>query len=63
VTYDEVLAGVSSENAENVFKLFRRILPNYDAIIHICHNSDLVDYHDQTLVVTKENNISKVELK
>ena len=62
-TYDEVLSGVSSENAENVFKLFRRILPNYDGIIHICHDTTLVDYHDQVVVVTKENNISKVELK
>ena len=60
---DEVLAGVSSENAENVFKLFRRMLPNYDAIIHICHDTTLTDMHDQVLVVTKQNNISKVELK
>jgi DNA repair exonuclease SbcCD ATPase subunit len=60
---DEVLSGVSSENAENVFKLFRRMLPNYDSIIHICHDTTLVDMHDQTVVVTKEDNISKVELK
>jgi len=60
---DEILSGVSSENSENVFKLFRRMLPNYDNIIHICHDTTLVDYHDQVIVVTKENNISKVELK
>ena len=60
---DEILSGVSSENAENVFKLFRRMLPNYDSIIHICHDTTLVDYHDMVIVVTKENNISKVELK
>ena len=60
---DEVLSGVSSENAENVFKLFRRMLPNYDSIIHICHDTTLVDWHDQTVVVTKQDNISKVELK
>ena len=63
VTYDEVLAGVSSENAENIFKLFGRILPNYDCIIHICHDTTLQDYHNKTLIVTKENNISKVVLK
>lgn len=63
VTYDEVLAGVSSENAENIFKLFGRILPNYDCIIHICHDTTLQDYHNKTLIVTKENNISKVILK
>lgn len=63
VTYDEVLAGVSSENAENIFKLFRRILPNYDCIIHICHDNALDSYHDSTITIVKENNISKVELK
>ena len=62
VTYDEVLAGVSSENAENVFKLFRRILPNYNCIIHICHDQTLTEFHDSTIVVTKENNISKIEI-
>jgi DNA repair exonuclease SbcCD ATPase subunit len=60
---DEVLSGVSSENAENVFKLFRRMLPNYDSIIHICHDTTLVDWHDQVVMVTKQDNISKVELK
>lgn len=63
VVFDEILSGVSSENAENVFKLFRRMLPNYDSIIHICHDTTLVDYHDQVIMVTKQDNISKVELK
>lgn len=63
ITYDEVLSGVSSENMENIFKLFKRIQPNYDTIIHICHDFTLSDYHDQVAVVTKTNNISKVELK
>ena len=60
---DEVLAGVSSENAENVFKLFRRMLPNYDTIIHICHDNALESYHDLTVTIVKEKNISKIELK
>ncbi len=61
--FDEVLSGVSSENAENVFKLFRRILSNYDNIIHICHDQSLNEWHDQTIVVTKKNNISQIEIK
>ena len=61
--FDEVLSGVSTQNMENIFQLFRRILPNYSNIIHICHDNTLIDYHDQTVVVTKENNISKVNLK
>lgn len=63
VTYDEVLSGVSSENSDNIFKLFERILPNYDCIIHICHDQSLIDKHNQVIMVTKENNISKAELK
>ena len=63
VVYDEVLSGVSSENMENVFNLFKRIQPNYDTIIHICHDTTLVDYHDYTIFVIKENNISKIEFK
>ena len=61
--YDEILSGVSSENSENIFKLFRRINNNYDFIIHICHDVTLADQHNQIVVVTKENNISKAELK
>lgn len=61
--FDEVLSGVSSENAENVFKLFRRVLSNYDNIIHICHDQSLNEWHDQTIVVTKKNNISQIEIK
>ena len=60
---DEILSGVSSENADNIFKLFRRMLPNYDCIIHICHDTTLSDFHDSTITIVKENNISKVELK
>ena len=63
VTYDEVLAGVSSENVENVFSLFRRILPNYDCIIHICHDNSMESYHDSTVTIVKEDNISKIVLK
>lgn len=61
--YDEVLSGTSSENAENIFKLFNRIVSNYDCIIHICHDQSLSDFHNSTIVVTKVNNISKIEYK
>lgn len=63
LTLDEILSGVSSENADNIFKLFRRILPNYDSIIHICHSSEFENMHDNMIVVTKDNNISKIEIK
>ena len=57
---DEVLSGVSSENAENVFKLFRRMLPNYDSIIHICHDSELANLHDNVITIVKKDNVSKI---
>nr|DAS58161.1 MAG TPA: STRUCTURAL MAINTENANCE OF CHROMOSOMES PROTEIN [Caudoviricetes sp.] len=63
LTMDEVLSGVGNQNTENVFELFRRMLPNYDSIIHICHDITLNDYHDQLIIVRKENNISKIEFK
>lgn len=63
ITLDEILAGVGAENTENVFKLFRRILPNYDNIIHICHDITLVDQHDQLIVVTKKDNVSQIEIR
>lgn len=61
--YDEVLSGVSSKNVENVMKLFGRVLNKYDFIIHICHDTTLMDYHNQIIVVTKENNVSKIQLR
>lgn len=63
IVFDEILSGVSSENSDNVFNLFRRLLPNYDTIIHICHDTTLVDRHDKTIVITKKNNISQIDIK
>lgn len=62
VTYDEILSGVGSQNIENIFNLFKRIQPNYDTIIHICHDTNLMDYHDHTIYVLKENNISNIKV-
>lgn len=59
IVLDEVLGGVAEENYENIKKLYDRILPDYNFIFHITHLS-LEDWHSQTIVVKKENNISKV---
>lgn len=61
--FDEITSGVSSDNVENIMKLFSRVLNNYDFIIHICHDTSLMDYHNQVITVTKENNISKIDFK
>ena len=61
--FDEITSGVSSENIENIMKLFGRVLNNYDFIIHICHDTSFADYHNMIITVTKENNISKFEIR
>lgn len=58
---DEILSGVSSENMENIFKLFRRINNYYDFIIHICHDNSLSEYHDDVINIVKTNNISHIK--
>lgn len=60
---DEILGNTSEANMGNVFELYRRILAQNSTILHICHNTDLIDYHDQVVMIEKENNISKVVLK
>ena len=59
IVLDEVLGGVAEENYENIKKLYDRVLPDYNFIFHITH-LNLEDWHNQTIVVKKENNISKV---
>ena len=59
---DEVLGRVAKENYENMKTLFEKILENYDAIIQISHLNEIKDWHGKHIVVSKENNISKIHL-
>jgi DNA repair exonuclease SbcCD ATPase subunit len=59
---DEILGRVAKENYDNMRTLYDKILDNYDAIIQISHLSEIKDWHDRHIVVTKENNISKIKL-
>jgi DNA repair exonuclease SbcCD ATPase subunit len=59
---DEVLSGVAVSNYDNVHELYKRILGNYDFILNITHNELIYDWHDKIITVTKENNISKLNL-
>lgn len=63
LTLDEILSGISSQNMENIMTLFRRVLHSYDFILHICHDTTIVDYHDQIVTVTKQDNMSVIEVK
>ena len=60
IVLDEVLGGVAEENYDNIKKLYDRILPDYSFIFHICHLQQLEEWSQQTVVVKKENNVSKV---
>jgi hypothetical protein len=60
IVLDEVLGGVAEENYENIKKLYERILPDYSFVFHITHLQQLEEWSQQTVIVKKENNISKV---
>lgn len=60
---DEILSGISAENMTNIMTLYHRILNNYDFILHICHDTTLVDYHEQIVTVTKKDNVSVITMK
>lgn len=60
LTLDEIDATIAVSNYDNLTELYRRILHNYQFIIHIAHNELLEHIHDMTITVYKENNISKI---
>ena len=58
----KVLGGVARENYDNVKKLYDRILKDYSFIFQITHLDDIADWHDNTVVVKKENRISNISV-
>lgn len=60
---DEVDATIAASNYENLTNLYKRILSNYQFIIHIAHNELLEHIHDMSVMVYKEDNVSKIMLK
>lgn len=59
---DEVLGRVAKENYDNMKTLLEKVMDNYDAIIQISHLNEIKDWHNQHIVISKENNISKIHL-
>lgn len=59
---DEVLGGVAKENYENVKKLYDRMLKEYSFIFQVTHLDEIADWHDTTVVVKKEDRISKISV-
>ena len=60
IVLDEILGGVAEENLENLYELYKRILPDFSFVFHICHIKDVEDWSNQTVIVKKENNVSRV---
>ena len=59
---DEVLGRVAKENYDNMKSLYEKILKNYDAIIQISHLTEIKDWHEKHIIVSKENNVSKIHV-
>jgi DNA repair exonuclease SbcCD ATPase subunit len=59
---DEVLGGVAKDNYENIKKLYDRMLKDYSFIFQVTHLDDIADWHDTTVVVKKENRVSKISV-
>lgn len=60
IVFDEIINTAGSENLPNVKKLFDRILSNYNFIIHITHMENIYDWHDMSITVVKNGNISSI---
>lgn len=60
ILLDEVLGGVAKDNYDNIKKLYDRILKDYSFIFQVTHLDDIADWHDTTVVVKKENRVSKI---
>lgn len=61
IVFDEILGGIADENYDNVKLLYDKIIANYQYILEITHLKNIADWHTKTIIVKKENNISKIE--
>lgn len=63
IIFDEVLGGVAKYNYDNIKLLYDRILNDYSFIFQITHIDEIADWHNQTVTVSKKNNISNIIFK
>lgn len=61
ILLDEVLGTVAKENYDDMKKLYDKITEYYDFILHICHLTDIIDWHDSIVTVKKVDNISSIK--
>lgn len=62
VVFDEILGSVADENYDAVKLLYEKIVKETQIILQITHLKQISDWHNTTLIVKKENNISKIEM-
>jgi len=57
---DEVLGGVAKVNYDNMRGLYSKIEKDYQFILHVTHLNDISDWHENTVLISKIDNISSV---
>jgi hypothetical protein len=62
VVFDEILGGVADENYDNVKKLYDKIIGDYSTILEITHLKAIHDWHDKSILISKNNNISTISM-
>lgn len=62
ILLDEITGRVSSDNLEHIHSLIDRIAKSYAFIFIITHLSEVKDWANTNVIVTKENNISKISV-
>jgi len=63
VVFDEILGGVNAENYDAIKRLYDKMVDSYGTILEITHNEALHDWHKKTVVIEKNNNISKIKVE
>lgn len=61
ILLDEVLGGVAKENYDAIKRLYDKIIPYFSYVLHITHLMDIIDWHSQTITISKVNNISSIK--
>ena len=62
LTMDEIWGRTAKSNYDNMKCLLEKISKDYELILLISHNDEIKDWCSNNFIITKENNISRIEL-
>ena len=62
LTMDETWGRTAKANYDNMKCLLEKISKDYELILLISHNDEIKDWCSNNFIITKENNISRIEL-